>query len=107
MVISDQNGPVTQVLITFVQPLVIEKSALSGIFDRHQSENLLHLARKIRMFNIKVNHMIAVIQARAENGFLIHAAENVEQTRAGSIEALRHVARQLGISIDENYPDWI
>lgn len=105
MALTTQNGVVKQLLIAFVQPLVIEKSAVSGLFNQDESENLLHLARKIRMYNFKAEHMMAVIQARADEQFLVHAADNLEQTRASTIEALRHVAGQLGISINEHYPD--
>lgn len=105
MQLTTQSGVTRQILIAFVQPLVIERSAISGRFNQQESENLLHLARKIRMFSFKAEHMMAVIQARAEEQFLLHAADNVEQTRVATIEGLRHVARQLGISINEHYPD--
>lgn len=105
MELTTQSGAVKQILIAFVQPLVIEKSAVSGLFNQQESENLLHLARKIRMFNFKTEHMMAVIQARAEEQFLAHAADNVEQTRVATIEGLRHVAHQLDISINKHYPD--
>lgn len=105
MELTTQSGAVKQILVTFVQPLIIEKSAVSGLFNQQESENLLHLARKIRMFNFKTEHMMAVIQARAEEQFLAHAADNVEQTRVATIEGLRHVAHQLGISINKHYPD--
>ena len=39
-------------LITYVQPLAIEDAARSGLFTPLQTENLLHLARKIHMFNV-------------------------------------------------------
>jgi len=105
MELTTQSGLTKSVLVAFVQPLVIEKSAVSGLFSRQESENLLHIARKIRMFSFKTEHMMSVIQARAEEQFIIHAADNVEQTRVGTIEGIRHVARQLGISINEHYPD--
>jgi hypothetical protein len=100
-----QSGATKQILIAFVQPLVIEKSAVSSRFNQLESENLLHLARKIRMFNFKSEHMITIIQARADEQFLVHAADNLEETRSATISGLRHVAHQLGISINEHYPD--
>lgn len=105
MKLTTQSGLTKQVLVTFVQPIVIEKSAISGLFNPQESENLLHLARKIRMFNFKSEYMMNVIQARAEEQFLIHAADNLEETRVGAIEGLLHVARQVNISVNLHYPD--
>jgi hypothetical protein len=105
MSLTMQSGTTKQVLIAFVQPLIIEKSALSGLFSRQESENLLHLARKLRMLNFKSEYMMSVIQARADEQFIAHAANNVEETRVAAIEGLRHVSRQLDLTINENYPD--
>ncbi len=100
-----QEGVVKEVLIAFVQPLVIERAALSGMFTETHSENLLHMARKIRMLNFKCEYLLGLVQARAEAPFLVHAADNCEQTRAAAIDGLTHVARQLGISFSDDYPD--
>ena len=105
MALTTQSGTTKQILITFVQPLAIEKSALSGLFTPNESENLLHLARKLRMLNFKSEHMMSVIQARAEEQFVVHAADNVEQTRVAIIEGIRHLSIQLGLSINEHYPN--
>lgn len=93
------------VLITFVQPLVIEKAALSGIFSNLESENLLHAARKIRMFNVKCEYLLGLLQSRAEPDMLIHANNNLEETRVAIIETIRHVAKQLDLQLTEAYPN--
>lgn len=90
------------VLIAFVQPLATEKAALSGLFKQMERENLLHLARKLRMFNFKLEYFLGLIQSRAEEQFLIHAADNIEQTRIATIESIRQVAKQLELSINES-----
>jgi hypothetical protein len=105
MDIQLQSGISRSVLIAFTQPLAIEKAALSGLFIEIESENLLHLARKIRMLNFKSEHFMELIQSRAEERFLIHAIDNIEQTRIATIGSIRHVAKQLGLTLNENYPD--
>lgn len=92
-------------LITFVQPLVIEKAALSGLFNAIESENLLHAARKIRMFNVKCQYLLGLIQSRSEPDALVHANNNLEETRVAIIEAARCVASQLNLKLAENYHD--
>jgi len=94
-----------EVLITFIQPLVIEKSALSGLFNTLESENLLHAARKIHMFNVKCEYLLGLLQSRADPDMLIHANNNLEETRVSIIEMIRHVAAQLNLQLTEKYPD--
>ncbi len=105
MDITLPSGSKRSVLIAFVQPLAIEKAALSGLLSQVESENLLHLARKLRMLNFKSEYLMGLIQSRSEEQFLLHAADNIEDTRVASIAGIRHVAKQLGLSINENYPD--
>lgn len=100
-----QSGAKHSVLIAFVQPLATEKAALSGLLSQGESENLLHLARKLRMLNFKSGHLMSLIQSRSEDQYLLNAMDNIEQTRVASIEDIHHVAKQLRLSINENYPD--
>lgn len=99
-----QSGAKHSLLIAFVQPLATEKVALSGLFSQLESENLLHLARKLRMLNFKSEHFMGLIQSHAEEQFLVHAINNIEETRVAVIEGVRHVAKQLGLSIEESQP---
>ena len=57
------------------------------------------------MLNFKSEHLMGLIQSRAEEEFLAHAIENIEQTRVATIEGIRHVAKQLGLALNENNPD--
>lgn len=88
-----------RVLIATVQPLVIEKAAVSGLFTETESENLLHLARKLRMLNFKSQYFMVLISSRSEEQFLVNAIDNIEQTRVASIDGIRLVAKQLGITL--------
>lgn len=103
MSISLPSGATHSVLVAFVQPLAIEKAALSGLFSKVESENLLHLARKLRMLNFKSHYLMGLVQSRSDEQTLVHALENVEQTRIASIEGIRHVGVQLGLPMNESY----
>lgn len=93
------------ILIAFVQPLIIEKAALSGLFGNVESENLLHAARKVRMFNVKCNYLLGLLQSRSEPDTLIHANNNLEETRLAIIDTINHLASQLNLHLTEAYPD--
>lgn len=105
MSVTFPSGNIENVLIAFIQPLATEKSALSGLFTRIESENLLHIARKVRMLNFKTEYFMGLIQSRADEPVMKHAIDNMEQTRDSVIKSLTQVATQMKIEINENYPD--
>lgn len=105
MSITFPSGKKTTVLITFVQPLVIEKAALSGLFTVSESENLLHIARKMRMLNLKIEYFLGLVQSRANEATFMHAITNIEETRLANIAGIKVVANQLNIELSEKYPD--
>lgn len=105
MQVTFPSGKIVTVLIAFVQPLVIERAATSGLFTSIESENLLHLARKIRMLNFKSEYFLGLVQSKPEESLMQHAIDNIEQTRCGAIDGLSHVAKQMGIDINEHYPE--
>lgn len=105
MEITLPSGVQRSVLIAFVQPLATEKAALSGLFLQTESENLLHLARKVRMLTFKSEYLMGIIQGRSDEQIFLHAIENVEQTRKAVVEGVHHVAHQMSLVINEKYPD--
>lgn len=105
MTVHFQGGGQISILITFIQPIIIEKAALSGLFGALESENLLHAARKVRMFNVKCQYLLGVLQNRPEHATLVHANNNLEETRVAIIETIRHLASQLNLQLTDVYPD--
>jgi hypothetical protein len=105
MEIHYHNGPADRPLITFVQPLVVEKAALSGLFSQLESENLLHAARKIRMYGAKRDFVLTVIAARTDEATMRFATRNLEETRVAILGTVEHVAREMDLQLDQQYPD--
>ncbi|MDF2411188.1 hypothetical protein GWQ29_17470 [Aeromonas sp. 2HA2] len=105
MEITLPSGNKRKILIALVHPLAIDKSALSSLFSKLESENLLHLARKLKMLNFKSEYLMSTIQAGADEQFILHAADNLDETRIAIISDLGHLALQLKLSINNNYPD--
>ena len=92
------SGKKIDVLITYIQPLVIEKAALSGLFTVTESENLLHIARKIRTYNLKTQYFLSLLPSRSSESTFLHAYENLEQSRVAIISNIGHVANQLNLN---------
>jgi len=97
------SGNKINVLITYVQPLVTEHAALSGLFDGTQSENLVHFARKCRMLNTKVNYFLGLLQSRAPEEMLVHAHENIDETRAAIIGDIQQLSGQLDLKLSDSH----
>lgn len=90
-----------KVLIAFIQPLIIEDAARSGLFKPVDTNNLLHLARKIRAYNLEVQFFISAIMSptQGQHGGGDFAAINIEKTRRAILLDLRSQANILGFDI--------
>ena len=92
-----------EVTIVFIQPLVLEDAFRSGLFNPVDSENMIHLARKIRMYNLKVSYLISVISSGANNtnseNVIRHAVTNVEKSRKTIIEASSFLLKQMELPL--------
>ena len=77
-----QSGAKQSVLIAFVQPLATEKAALSGLLSQGESENLLHLARKLRMLNFNTR---ASPNFQPSSCFYFIAASSFDLNRAALV----------------------
>lgn len=87
------------VLVAFIQPLSIEKAAQSGLFDEAKTENLLHLARKMRMYNLEVQYLLGAITNGRLNEVARHASDNVESTRQAVLSDIRLMTKQLELNL--------
>ncbi|MDR4494798.1 MAG: hypothetical protein R3B74_10285 [Nitrospirales bacterium] len=102
MTLNFPDGSKQAMLITTVQPLVIENAASSGLFSARDTENLLHLARKIRMFHIHTQAALTLIAARPGKEELTFAAENIEKSRIGILESIDLIAKHLSLSLTQH-----
>jgi len=95
-------GDTIPVMITYIQPLVIEKAAQSGLFGPIETANLLHIARKIHTFNLAENFLITAINSPAANQqqLVKFAARNVDQTSNALLYTdIPKVASQIGFEL--------
>ncbi len=99
MTVTLGDGTPVPILITYVQPLAIEDAALSGLFSSIETENLLHVARKIRLFNIKTQHTLAALSSPNGEALLSHAARNLEETRVAVLDSIEFLEHKLSLSL--------
>jgi hypothetical protein len=83
-----------ELLITSLKPLTIEKAALSGLFEPVDTENLFHLARKIRLYNVEVIFLLSGIISNNIN-LIKFAANNIENTKKGILENIEKIRKNL------------
>ena len=95
MNINLQSGKSMKVLITLISPLAHEEAGKSGVFDAFITENLFHISRKIRMYNMKTEHLLGLIRVGANEEFLSHAINNVNETKVAVIQGCEQVESQV------------
>jgi hypothetical protein len=89
------NEKKMSVLITLISPLAHEEAGKSGEFNALITENLFHLSRKIRMYNMKVNHLLGLIQSSSNETYLEHAINNVNETKVAVVDGCNLVNSQI------------
>ena len=93
------------VLVTYIQPIAIEEAAKSALFDEITTENLLHLARKMRMYNLKTQFLLSSLAADNSRVVMEFACTNVKVTRLAILDDLTLMMDRLHMefppSIDE------
>ncbi|MEK6659045.1 MAG: hypothetical protein AABY36_05130 [Campylobacterota bacterium] len=95
MTITLSNGQTMIVLITLISPLAHEEAGKSGKFNALVTENLFHISRKIRMYNMKVEYLLGLIQRNQNESYLIHAINNVNETKEAVIRDCNQVKLQI------------
>lgn len=93
------RGTTQTVHIAYIQPLSIEQAAQSGLFDEVQTENLLLLARTMRMYNLKVQYLLGGVAAGTSSEAVHHASVNVESTREAVLADIRLMMKKLDMEL--------
>ena len=103
--INENDYPV---LITYVQPIIIEDAARSVLFSETITENMLHLARKMKMFNIKTEYVLARMsrgRPHNENKFeenIQNAIKNIDETKESIVSSIDLLVKQLRIELSRS-----
>ena len=103
--INENNYPV---LITHVQPIIIEDAARSGLFNEIITENMLHLARKMKIFNIKTEYVLARMASGRppnEDKFeenMQNAIKNIDETKESIVTTIDLLVKQLAIDLSRS-----
>ena len=93
-------GQSTQsVHVAYIQPISIEQAAQSALFDEVTTENLLLLARTMRMYNVKVQYLLAAVASGNSRGTVSHATGNVESTRQALLTDIKLMTKKLNVAL--------
>ncbi|MDO6602112.1 hypothetical protein [Arenibacter palladensis] len=91
-------------LITYVEPIIIGECAKSGLFNSKDVENLLHLSRKIKFYNVQVEYLLNIIQKEEIPSFSIllkNCNRNMETSRSQILKNILQTASQLDMKLSE------
>lgn len=95
------------VLLTYIQPLILEDAVRSGLFNSLHTEKMLQLALEMRIYNTEVSYFLSVLTIESSNPDFehqaIHAIKNIEETRKLIIEDLLLLLKQMNLSLEPSY----
>jgi len=75
-----------EVVITHVQPVILEQAIRDGYFDPPHAEAAIRLAEKMRVYGAKTSHLFSILSTQTApdpdfERLALHAIRDVEKTR--------------------------
>ncbi|MCF8451619.1 MAG: hypothetical protein K9G42_00370 [Pedobacter sp.] len=91
-------------LITYIEPVIIQECAKSGLFQPKEVENLLHISRKIKFYNTQVNYILSILASspNPSSELLAHSSRNLETTRVGVINGINLIKVRLNLKLSDS-----
>lgn len=92
-------------LTTYIQPIIVDECAKSGLFLSRDVENLLHISRKIKFYNVQVNYFLSIL-TNSDNkqipNILINCNKNMETSRLAIIQDINQIQNQLNLTLSNS-----
>lgn len=85
-------------LVTYIQPIIIDECAKSGLFEPRDVENLLHFSRKIKFYNVQVSHFLSILANSDIKRFsylLENSNRNMETSRIALIDDIKTIITHI------------
>lgn len=94
MKVNLSDGSAEEVVVTHLQPMVVEEAVRDGFFGPGQLERALRLARNMHAYNAKVSYLLSVLSSEIKEEqdpgqFVMHAIEEIEVTRRAIVTDAR------------------
>lgn len=91
------DGSAAKVVVTHLQPMVVEEAVRDGFFDPDQLERALRLARNMHAYNAKVSYLLSVLSSEMKEEqdsgqFVLQAIDEIEVTRYAIVTDARKLA---------------
>lgn len=106
VVVTLNNQERLKVKITYIQPIILEECAKCGLFNSVETENFLHVARKIRFYNTLINYLLSILSkpdSTIVEALVKHAAENIESNIKGITSNITQILQQLKLTLSDSY----
>ncbi len=90
----------TEVVITHVQPVILEQAIRDGFFDPPHAETAIRLSEKMRVYGAKTASLFSILSVRTapDSGFerlALHAIRDAEKTRRGIVKDAQSLIEHL------------
>jgi hypothetical protein len=93
------DGSPVGVVITYVQPTVIEEAIRGSFFDPSQVRRALHVTRNMGTYSTKVSYLLSILSSGTTHESspeqpVLHAMEEIEETHQAIVAEARLPAEQ-------------
>jgi hypothetical protein len=92
-------------LTTYIQPIIVDECAKSGLFLSRDVENLLHISRKIKFYDVQVNYFLSILTNSDNPQFpniLMNCNKNMETSRLSIIQDINQIKNQLNLTLSNS-----
>jgi hypothetical protein len=89
-----------EMVVTHIQPMVIEEAIRGGFFSPSQAEGALRLVKNMRTYNAKVSYFLSLLSSGTirepdSKQCVLRAIEEIEGTRQAIVADARKLARTV------------
>ncbi len=92
-------------MTTYIQPLIIDECAKSGLFNSLDVENFIHISRKINFYNVQVNYFLSIL-ANTNDQFspqlLTNCNKNMETSRIQILNDIKFIQEKLNLTLSNS-----
>lgn len=90
-------------LTTFIEPIIVDECAKSGLFESIEVENFLHISRKIKFYNVQVNYFLSIISSNSFSPEVLALChKNMETSRTAIIDDITRIRSRMNLTLSDS-----
>ena len=92
-------------MTTYIQSIIIDECAKSGLFNSLDVENFLHISRKVKFYNVQVNYFLSILtntNNQSGSQLLSNCNKNMETSRIAILKDTKSIQKKLNLTLSDS-----